>query len=195
MRDLEEGLAGWIHAVQIMSWQQWVLRLTLLASGAAAAALCSVWFPVTVSTTLLVVALVLALGSAVWPDSVAPLFFIAVVALWWLAGGAGSSLPGGDGGSPWRWLGVSAAVAVFHLSSAFAAAAPSYARITGRAAVLLSRGLIGFVAVSVGVGAAVLGLAALPDAVLGLGWVAAGALAVAAVTVALVTALRARPTG
>ncbi|MEO7587255.1 MAG: hypothetical protein ABIS84_04430 [Arachnia sp.] len=195
MRDLEEGLAGWIHAVQIMSGQQWVLRLTLLAAGVATATLCNAWFPVTVSTTLLVAALVLALASAVWPDSVAPLFFIAVVALWWLAGGAGASLPGGDGGSPWRWLGASAAVAVFHLSCAFAAAAPSYAHITGRAAVLLSRGLLGFVAVSVAAGAAVLGLAALPDGALGMGWVAAGALAVAAATVALVAALRARPTG
>lgn len=192
MRDFAEVVAGWIYALQIVSGQQWVLRLTVLASGTTAAVLCGVWFPLMISTALLVTALVLVFVSVLRPDSAAPLFFIAVVGLWWLAGGAGASTPGGYGGSPWSWLAIAAAVAVFQLSTAFAAAAPSYARITGRAAALLSRGMLGYVAVSVAAGAAVLGLTVLPDGSLGLPWVVAGALAVAAGTVALVAALRPR---
>ncbi len=191
MRDLAELFAGWIYALQITSGQQWILRLTMFASGALAAVLCGVWFPVLISTALLVTALVLVLASVVRPDSTSPLFFVAVVGLWWLAGGAGAPLQGGDGGSPWRWVSVAAAVAVFHLTTAFAAAAPSYARITRRAAVLLSRGVVGYVAVCVAAGMTVIGLTGLPDEALGLWWVVAGALAVAAAMVALVAALRA----
>ncbi len=195
MRDLAEVFAGWIYALHIMSGQQWVLRLIVLTSGIGTAILCDVWFPVLLSTPLLVTAVVLAFTSVVRPDSVTPMLFIAVVALWWLAGGAVAPVQGGDGGSLWRWLSVAATVAVFHMTTAFAAAAPSYARITARAAAMLLRGLVGFVAVSVAAGTAVLGLRALPDDVLGLWWVAAGALAIAAATVAVVAALRARPTG
>ncbi len=191
MRDVAELFAGWIYAVQITSGQQWLLRLTMLASGVGAAVLCDVWFPVLISTALLVTALALAFASVVRPDSTSPLFFIAVVGLWWLAGGAGAPTQGGDGGNPWRWLSVAAVVAVFHLTTAFAAAAPSYARVTRRAAGLLSRGVVGYVAVSVAAGTAVLGLTALRDEALGLWWVVAGALAVAAAMVALVAALRA----
>ena len=192
MRDLAEVLAGWIYALQITSGQQWVLRLIVFVSGAGAAALCALWFPVLISSVLLASALVMACASVIRPDSMAPLFFVVVVGLWWLAGGAAASLPDGHGGNTWRWLGISALVALFHLSTAFAAAAPSYARITGRAAALLSRGVLGYVAVSIAVGAAVLGLSALPHEVLGVGWVAAGVLAVAAATVALVALLRPR---
>ncbi len=80
---------------------------------------------------------------------------------------------------------------MFHLTTAFAAAAPSYARITRRAAGLLSRGAAGYVAVCVAAGMAVVGLTALQDEALGLWWVVAGALAVVAAVVALVAALRA----
>ncbi|RMB59861.1 hypothetical protein [Tessaracoccus antarcticus] len=192
MRDLAEVLAGWIYALQITSGQQWVLRLTVLSSGVGAAVLCNLWFPVLISPALLVTALVMAFASVIRPDSVAPLFFVAAVGLWWLAGAAAASQPDGGGGTPGRWLGVTVLVAVFHLSTAFAAAAPSYARVTGRAAKLLSLAGVGYVAVSVAVGMAVLGLAALPRHVLGPGWVVAGALSVSVATVALVAALRPR---
>ena len=60
MTDLAELVAGWIYAVRITSWQQWLLRLTVLGSGAGAAALCWAWFPVVISTALLVTAVLLA---------------------------------------------------------------------------------------------------------------------------------------
>ncbi len=52
----------------------------------------------------------------------------------------------------WQWLAVAALVGVFHLTAAFAAAAPSYAVITGRAGARMSRAVAGFVAVSVAAG-------------------------------------------
>ncbi len=81
MRDLAEVIAGWMYALQIMSGRQWVLRLIVLASGVGTAILCDVWFPVLLSTPLLVTAVMLALTSVVRPDSVTPMLFIAVVAL------------------------------------------------------------------------------------------------------------------
>ena len=181
MRDLAEIVAGWIYALRITSGQQWVLRLVVLGSGAGAAALCLAWFPILLSTALLVTAALLAAASAVRPDSAAGLFHAAVVSVWWLAGGAG--------GQWWQWLAVAALVAVFHLTTAFAAAAPSYAVITGRAGARMSRAVAGFVAVSVAAGAAALAATGLPPASLGLWWVAAGALAVLGAAVAVVAAL------
>ncbi|MHA6523917.1 hypothetical protein [Tessaracoccus sp. G1721] len=182
MRDLAELVAGWIYTLRITSGQQWVLRLVVLGSGAGAAALCEAWFPVVISTTLLVTAVLLAAASTVRPDSSAGLFHAVVVAVWWLAGGAG--------GQWWQWLAVAALVAVFHLTSAFAAAAPSYAVITGRAGAQMSRAVVGFAAVSVAAGAAVLAMTGLPPATLGLWWVVAGALAVVGAAVAVAAALR-----
>ncbi|MDO5735792.1 MAG: hypothetical protein Q4P15_04900 [Propionibacteriaceae bacterium] len=193
MIDVAELVAGWIYSLQIMSWQQWVLRVSVLASGIVAAVMCFLWFPVVVSPALLATAVVLVLASVIRPDSLAPLSLVGVVALWWLSGGAVAAGPSDDGGSPWRWLSMSAVVAVFHLSTAFAAAAPSYARITGRAAMLMVRSAAGYVAVGLVAGAAVLGLTALPEQVLGFGWVAAGVVAVSAATVAVVAALRPLP--
>ena len=181
MRDLAEIVAGWIYALRITSGQQWALRLLVLGSGAGVAALCWVWFPILLSTALLVTAALLAAASAVRPDSAAALFHAAVVSVWWLAGGAA--------GQWWQWLAVAALVAVFHLTTAFAAAAPSYAVITGRAGARMSRAVAGFVAVSVAAGAAALAATGLPPAGLGLWWVAAGALAVLGAAVAVVAAL------
>ena len=182
MRDLAELVAAWIYAVRITSGQQWALRMVVLASGVGAAALCGAWFPTVVSPALFVVAALMAAASVVRPDSAAPLGLVAVVALSWLSGGADSPW--------WQWLVVAGLVAGFHLSVAFAAAAPSYATITGRAARRMAGGLAGFVGVSVAVGAGVIALTRLPDDVLGLWWVVAGALALASATVGLVAALR-----
>ena len=182
MRDLAELVAAWIYAVRITSGQQWALRMVVLASGVGAAALCAAGFPTVVSSALFVVAALMTAASVVRPDSAAPLGLVAVVALSWLSGGAYSAW--------WEWLAVAGLVAVFHLSVAFAAAAPSYATITGRAARRMVRGLAGFVGVSVAVGAGVVGLTRLPDDALGLWWVVAGSLAVASATVGLVAALR-----
>lgn len=181
MRDLAEIVAGWIYALRITSGQQWALRLLVLGSGAGVAALCWVWFPILLSTALLVTAALLAAASALRPDSAAALFHAAVVSVWWLAGGAS--------GQWWQWLAVAALVAAFHLATAFAAAAPSYAVITGRAGARMSRAVAGFVAVSVAAGAAAIAVTGLPRSALGLWWVAAGALAVLGATVAVVAAL------
>ena len=86
MRDLAEIVAGWIYALRITSGQQWALRLLVLGSGAGVAALCWVWFPILLSTALLVTAALLAAASALRPDSAAALFHAAVVSVWWLAG-------------------------------------------------------------------------------------------------------------
>ncbi|MHA6513799.1 hypothetical protein [Tessaracoccus sp. Z1128] len=185
MRDLAELVAGWIYALRITSGQQWVLRMIVLSSGLGAAVLCALWFPVVVSTALLVTTVLLAFASVVRPNSAASLGLVAVVALSWLAGGAGASW--------WKWLVIAAVVAVFHLTTAFAAAAPSYATITPRAAGRMARGAAGFVGASVAAGALVTAVAASPDGLLGPWWVVAGALAVAGTVVAVVVALGADP--
>lgn len=182
MRDLAELVAAWIYALQITSRQQWVLRAAVVTSGAGSAILCWLWFPTVVSTALLVATILLALAATVRPDSAAAWGLVAVVAVSWLSGGAHAEW--------WQWLAVAAVVAVFHLTTAFAAAAPSYATITRRAASRMAAGVAGFTGVSVAAGAAVVALTALPDGALGLGWVVAGALAVAAATVTVVGALR-----
>ena len=166
MTDLAELVAGWIYAVRITSWQQWLLRLTVLGSGAGAAALCWAWFPVVISTALLVTAVLLAALSAVRPDSSAPLVHAGVVGLWWLAGGAD--------GVWWQWLAVAALVGVFHLTAALAAAAPSWAVITRRAGARMSRAVAGFAAVGVAAGGAVLAVTSVPAGALGPWWVVAG---------------------
>lgn len=182
MRDLAELVAAWIYAIRITSAQQWTLRTIVLAAGVGAAALCALWFSTLVSSALFIVAVLMALSSVVRPDSAAPLGFVAVVAVSWLSGGANSQW--------WEWLVVAGLTGVFHLGVAFAAAAPSYATITGRAGLRMAGGLAGFLGVSVAAGAATISLTALPDGALGFWWVVAGALAVASATVGLVAALQ-----
>lgn len=182
MRDLAELVAGWIYALRITSGPQWVLRVGVLASGLGAAALGWLWFPMILSTALLVAGSVLTLAAAVRPDSGAALGVVAVVAIMWLAGGADAPW--------WQWVTVAAAVAGFHLVTALAAAAPSYAAITARAARRMALGVMGFVAISVCAGLAVVALSGVPAALLGPAWVAAGVAAVAGATVVAVAALR-----
>ena len=81
MRDLAELVAGWIYALRITSGPQWVLRVGVLACGMGAAALGWLWFPMILSTALLVAGSVLALAATVRPDSGAALGLVAVVYL------------------------------------------------------------------------------------------------------------------
>ena len=81
MRDLAELVAGWLYALRITSGPQWVLRVGVLACGMGAAALGWLWFPMILSTALLVAGSVLTLAAAVRPDSGAALGVVAVVAI------------------------------------------------------------------------------------------------------------------
>lgn len=182
MRDLAELVAGWLYALRITSGPQWVLRVGVLACGMVAAALGWLWFPMILSTALLVAGSVMTLAATVRPDSGAALGVVAVVAIMWLAGGADARW--------WQWLTVAAVVAGFHLVTALAAAGPSYAAITARAARRMAVGVVGFVGVSAGAGLAVVALSGVPSSLLGPAWVAAGVAAVAGGTVVAVAALR-----
>lgn len=149
MIDLTEWVAGRYYALQITTWQQWVLRLLMLAAGAGAAWLSAAWVaPVLLTPWALVTAAVL-LACVLWPDSVLPLLVVVLVALPWFGGGAE--------GPWWRQLTVVALSALFHLTAAYCALAPTFATITGR----LGQRLTGAVAAFVAGSAVVAGLSLL----------------------------------
>lgn len=119
MFDLAETLSGWIYALRITTASQWVVRGVVVVSAAAAAWFSSGWVVAHVWAPWVAVLAVLIAWSAVRPDSSGPLFVVVALAAAWMGGG--------DGAPWWRLAAVVGCVAVFHLASTYAAAAPSFA--------------------------------------------------------------------
>lgn len=142
MIDLAEWVAGRIYALQIASLEQWLLRGLLCAAGLGAAYLSAGWVGSVILTPWWVVTLVLLLCATLRPDSLAPLLALVPVILAWLGGGGDASW--------WRHLAVATLVSVFHLLAAWAAAAPSFAVIRGRAARRMLLSVLSFVCVTAG---------------------------------------------
>lgn len=184
MRDVAELVAGWIYGIQITSAGQWVLRGLVLVSAVVATLLSWWWFPTLAAPPLVASAGVLALWSMVRPGSLAPLLLVVVLALWWL-GGAGDA-------AAWQLLVVSLLVASFHITSAHAAAAPSWSAMRRQAALLMARSEALYLGASLGAALLVLGVLWMPADVVGRGpwWLVAGIVALAAVVVAVVHGLR-----
>lgn len=120
MFDLTERFAGWIFALRIASRFQWAVRLTLVLSGLAAQRLSAPWMAPELLAVWGVASLVLLVAAALFPDSTAPLFAVALIAVAWLVGG-------GEG-QWWRHAAVAALLIITHLAATYAAAAPSFAR-------------------------------------------------------------------
>lgn len=186
MRELADTVARLLYAVRITSLGQWVLRLVGLSAVLGAGALALMWFPVQISTALFVVLTGLALWSVVRPGSLGPLLAVLVLALWWAGAGAGAT---------WSQLGVLASlIAVFHLASAWAAAAPSYAAITPRAGGVLVRRLAVYLLVCAAAVALVIAVSAAPSVLLShdFVWVGLGLAALVLAGVAVTAAVRSR---
>ena len=124
MIDVAELVSGWIYALRITTWQQWVLRGAILLAGASFALLSLPWVAVTISTSWLVAVAVGVVWTSIRPDSVAPLLTMIPLVLAWSGGGESAEW--------WRYAGAVAVVAVFHLTATYAAAAPPYAAIRRR---------------------------------------------------------------
>lgn len=184
MIDIAEVIAGWIYSLQITSPGQWLLRLALLLSGVAAGLLVLPWVPLYLQPVWGGLLIVLLVASVVRPDTVAPLLAIVVVAVAWFMGGGSAAW--------WLQLALVGVVSIFHLTSAHAAAAPSYAAITRRAGARMSLMTLLFAGVSVLVALAVWAVTLLPAGVLprGVWWVVAGVVAAAVVTVVVAVRLR-----
>lgn len=120
MFDLAERVAGWIFAIQITSPSQWVLRLTLVVAGLVARELSAPWIAPELQAVWGVGVLVLLMAAALFPDSTAPLFAVALISTGWL-------FSGGEG-QWWRYASVAALLAITHLAATYAAAAPFFAR-------------------------------------------------------------------
>lgn len=184
MRGIADSIADLIQSFRLATAGQWALRTTLLLSLVGAGLLCLWWWPVLGSGLLLVFVVVCALWSVGQPDSWAPLVGTVGIAVWWLAGAAGASW--------WQTLVVALLLAVFHLTSAHAASAPSYTQIRrGAVAVLGSRALAYLGACAVGAGL-VFVVAAVPAGVVprGLWWIALGLGVVVAAAVVVTPRLR-----
>lgn len=121
MIDLVELVSGWIYALRITTWQQWVLRGIILLAGVVIAALCLPWVAAVIAPAWLALFALGVLSTAIVPDSFAPLLTMIPLFLAWSGGGVDAAW--------WRYAAVAAAVAVFHLAATYAAAAPSFARI------------------------------------------------------------------
>lgn len=184
MRELVEGAVALVHAVRIADPAQWLLRLLALAALVGAGALCAVWVGGPLVSALLVAIVALGLWAVAAPGSPAALLALGVVAVWWLFGGE----------PPW-WQGVVLAgmLAAAHLACAFAAAAPSYSAVRGRALRRMLGWAMGYLAACAVCVALVLGVAAIPPDVLPRGpvWVGLGVVALAGLGV-LVHGLRQR---
>lgn len=180
MRELVEGTVALIYAVRIADPAQWALRLVCVLGLSGAALACLGWFPVIIGPALLALVAGAALWSVVRPGSPAPMFGIAVVVLWWLAGAEGARW--------WQTATVAGLLAVFHLGCAYAAAAPSYSAVTGRAARRMLRLGAGYLAACAAGVTLVLAVSAVPADVVprGLLWVALGTAAVVAAGVVAV---------
>ncbi|MCC2594450.1 hypothetical protein LKO27_13655 [Tessaracoccus sp. OS52] len=185
MRELVEGVAGLIYALQIADPAQWVLRLAGFLGLVGAGLACLAWYPVLVWPVLLGGVVLAALWTGARPGSWAPFAGVAVVGLWWLAGGGDAAW--------WQTASVAGLLAVAHLGAAWAAAAPSYAAIPGRGVRRLVAWALGYlVACVVGI-ALVLAAGAVPGGLVprGPAWVVLGLVAVVGSGVA-VLALRGR---
>lgn len=184
MRDVAELVAGWIYGIQITSAEQWLLRGLVLLAGVGVTLLSWWWFPTLAVPPLLASAAVLVLWSVVRPGSLAPLLLVVILALWWLAG-AGGALG-------WQWLVIAGLVGLFHMASAHAAAAPSWAAVRRGAASVMARTSALHLGASLVVGALVLVVVRTPSDALARGpwWLVAGLVALALVVVAVVHGLR-----
>lgn len=140
MIDLVEWVADRIYALQITTWQQWLLRGLLLAAGAGTAQMAAAWVVPGALPAWWAVTGVLLLASVVRPDSLAPLLTLVMVALAWFGGGAG--------GLWWQYVAVVSLASLFHLLAAYATAAPPFAVVRGRVARRMVAATVAFVAVS-----------------------------------------------
>lgn len=179
MRDLVDLVAGAIYTLRITDPAQWALRLAALVALLGAGALAWVWFPVLLWQVLVFILVGAALWGFLQPDSYGSLVGIGAVALWWLVGG---------GGAWWQTALVAVLLAVHHLATGYAAAAPSYAGIGARGARRMLLWGLGYLGASLAAAAVVLGVAAVPADVVprGIWWVA---LALAALTTAGIVVL------
>ena len=121
MIDIAELVSGWIYALRITTWQQWVLRVTILLAGTVFILLALPWAAVVVAPAWIALTALGVVATAIRPDSILPLLTMVPLVLAWSGGGADATW--------WRYAAVVAAVAVFHLAATYAAAAPSFAHI------------------------------------------------------------------
>lgn len=184
MSELVDLAASWVQAVRMTTIGQWVLRGSVALAGVASVLLCWWWIPVPGSV------LALALGVAVWcaagPGSWGPFVLSLVVAFWWLGGG--------DAAQWWRVIPLALLLAAVHLGGAYAAAAPSWSAVTGRAGRAMAVAAALYLAACAGLSLVVVGASAVMPGLLagGVGWVAAGVVALVAAGIAAVVAIRRR---
>lgn len=180
--DITEKLGDLLHAVLITSRGQWVLRLVTLLTGALAATLSIVWFPVVIWPLYAIVVGGLLTWVLIQPDSMAALIMIAVVALWWLLVGPTAW---------WQALVLAAVLGAFHLGVAWSAAAPSASRLPTPDLARLGLVLLGFLAVTGAFVAVILGVAAVPEGVVprGFPWIALAGAAVLGLGTVVLTRL------
>lgn len=179
MIDVAELIAGWIYAVRITTPGQWLLRVVMLVAGGVGAVVVADWVPEAIRGPWLAVTLGLLLATLMLPDSVVPLLAMGMTVAGWAMGGAGAPW--------WVQLLVAALTALFHVTAAQAATAPSYSAITRRAGGRMAAVAAGFVGVSTAAAAVALGATLIPDGVLprGLWWVVLASLGTAAGAVAI----------
>lgn len=168
---------------------QGILRAVLASAGLAALFAANAWLALPTGPAFFWVGLGLLALTVVFPDTLAGLLFVADVLAWWLLGGAEQ---------PWWQAGVVALLlGTVHLAGAWASLGPlQVAARDGAGRALVLRG-VGFLAASaVGV-AVVLGVVAVPGAVVprGWGWVVVATAAVVAGTLLLGAARTRRDAG
>lgn len=119
MRALAEWVADQLLALRETSGAQLVLRLLIAFSGLGVVALLTLWLPFFFGPALAFLIGLCALGSALFPDSLAQVGAICLVALWWVM--VGSPAPW------WQAVAIALLLAVGHLAAAWAASGPHHA--------------------------------------------------------------------
>ncbi|MBK7820091.1 MAG: hypothetical protein IPJ61_03185 [Tessaracoccus sp.] len=185
MRSLAALIADAVHALRLVTPGQWCLRTIGAACLAAATLLCLAWFPTPLDFLLMIVIAVTGAWAFGRPDSLAPLLSTAALCLWWVVAAGDADW--------WRTSALALLVAAFHVTVAQAAAAPTYATISRRAAAsMLAKGL-GYLAASAGAMLVVAAVTSIPDDVVprGIAWIVVALVAIVSAGTAVLSRIRA----
>lgn len=119
MKAALESLSRGIYVVRNTTFLQLILRVLVAVLGVLAAQLAGLWAPSQFAPTLLTLATVGALASALWPTTPLPMATLLLVGGAWFVAGAETAW--------WQWVALASALAVFHFGCALASVAPAWA--------------------------------------------------------------------